>query len=196
MQRATVNDESLLFDGQARETFAFLENEWGMRCVQNSSNLVRWENESTFVIVFLGPVYQEVDVALGARAEPAVRPYALAELIALADPDGAGEYRCPMVRTRSAVGRALAGCADLLRRHGQAAVHGDQGTLRLLRDNRDKAGQAWESDLRAAVIRPRAAEAFRRGAYREAVDLFGRMEESLTPAERAKLAYARRRAGH
>jgi hypothetical protein len=42
-------------------------------------------------------------------------------------------------------------------------------------------------------LRPRADEAFRRGNYQEAAELYERIRPRLTPAELKKLAVARER---
>jgi len=44
-------------------------------------------------------------------------------------------------------------------------------------------------------LRPKADDAFRRGDYREAAELYERIQPRLTPAEKKKLSIARQRGG-
>ena len=80
-----------------------------------------------------------------------------------------------------------------MKHYGTAALRGDP----LFFSELEKKRKVWADDYwldgLARQLRPKAEEAFRRGDYTAAVDLYDRIRTRLSPAEIKKLAIAKER---
>jgi hypothetical protein len=83
--------------------------------------------------------------------------------------------------------------ADLVRRYGERALHGDPAFFALLRQQRKEWTKKYAFEVLCRQVRPKAEAAFREGRYREAAELYREIRAGLTPAEIKKLAIAEKR---
>ncbi len=80
-----------------------------------------------------------------------------------------------------------------MKRYGTAALRGDPQFFSTLKEQRKLWSEEYALDVLADQLRPQADEAFRRGNYSTAADLYARIRSRLSPAEVKKLALAEER---
>ena len=184
---------SLRFSDQARHAFCYLGGSWGFRLVREMETLVRFESDSIFVQVFHGRVSCEIGLEVGPLAYEDSETSDLSAIVELHDPDLARSYRRPAVREPDAVGRALQETSEIFRKYGEGAAKGEADVLLRLAEIGRARVTALAMKYKILDARPRAEEAFRRGDYRTVIDAYSSIESVLSPAEKKKLAYARKR---
>ena len=184
---------SLRFSEQAQKYFSFLVESWGFRLVRDVSTLVRFENRQVYLQVFHGRVSFEVGLELGLLEDPPDVNFDLSALVEISEPTVGKAYRRPAVREEAALGRALQATAELFRTYGRSVVTGDPSVFAQLREVNEARVHALAIGSVAAQARPRAERAFKSADYQTVVDAYSAIEEVLTPVERRKLAYARKK---
>ncbi|MCA8968285.1 MAG: hypothetical protein KDC95_00825 [Planctomycetes bacterium] len=116
-----------------------------------------------------------------------------ADLLRVSDPEAAKRYRDPSGHTPESVQLAVAEVARIVVAHGTRALRGDPGFFARAAVLRAEAADVWYRQQRAVEIRRMAFAAFRERRYCECIDLYEQIVDMLSPAEMAKLHYARRR---
>jgi hypothetical protein len=119
--------------------------------------------------------------------------YSISELIRATDPETARQYHSFAATTQSALTEGLAQLEGLVKRYGRRALQGDAEFFVALDNQRKSWADRYALEVLEGQLRPRADEAFRRGNYREAAELYERIRSRLTPAELKKLVIARAR---
>jgi hypothetical protein len=178
----------LHFARKVRAAFIFLE-ELGFVRVEELPTLVRYRNEDIEVDVYHGRRSFEVGsgvAGLGVR-------YAMSELIRVADPEAAKTYRLTIATTPAEVADALEELSSLMRRYGAAALRGESQSFSALAKQREQWSEDYALDVLAGQLRPQADDAFRRGDYATAAQLYERIRGRLSLAEVKKLALAQSR---
>lgn len=178
----------LNFESVAKTTFAFLKD-LGFSLVESVPTLVRYQNGVVEVSISHDRTSYEIEVDIsyvGMR-------YALEEIVRVVDPDVAKRYGHAMASTAEGVVMGLEKLGSLLNRHGALALQGDPQFFSTLEEKRKTwANEYWLAGL-ARQIRPQADDAFRRGDYAKAAELYARIRPCLSPAEASKLAFAEER---
>jgi phenylalanyl-tRNA synthetase beta subunit len=187
-----VSDRSCFnFENKVRETFAFLAD-FGFYEIEASATLVRYQKDDVEVDIYHGCQSFEIGASItcfGTR-------YAISEIIRTADVETAKQYRNAMATTPEIVAVALEKLSSLMKCYGNAVLKGDQQICLELKEQRNQWPEEYALDVLADQLRPQADEAFRRGNYSTAAELYARFRERLSPAETKKLKFAEeRRAG-
>jgi hypothetical protein len=117
----------------------------------------------------------------------------MSELIRAADRDTERKYRNAVATTQSSLTEGLARSAELVKRYRQRALRGDPEFFVVLGHQRQSWADEYAVEVIERQIHPRADEAFRRGNYREAAELYERIRPALTPVELKKLEIAKER---
>lgn len=178
----------LNFKGATRERFAFL-NELGFSEIEALPTLVRYRKDGVEVDVYHGRLSYEIGAGisyLGTR-------YAMAEIIRAVDPEAAKKYGGALTSTAEGVVAGLAELSSLMRRYGIAALRGDPRFFSMLAEKNKVWIEDYWLDGLARQLRPQADEAFHRGDYAKAVELYAQIRDRLSPAEIKKLQIAEER---
>jgi len=178
----------LHFERKVRGAFLFLE-EMGFIEVEAAPTLVRYQKGDVEVDVYYGRQSYEVGAGVTAFG---VR-YAMSEIIRTADPAAAKTYRHAVATTPDGIAEGLEELGSLMRRYGADALNGDRQFFSILAKQREQWSEDYALDVLADQLRPRAEEAFRRGDYVMAAELYARIKGRLTQAEVKKLAVAQSR---
>lgn len=99
-----------------------------------------------------------------------------------------------MARKQECIDASLDELSRLLSDYCLPALNGDTHFYALLETERKRRSKAYALEVLAGNVRPQAEEAFRRGDYALAVELYSQIKECLSPAELKKLSMAERRA--
>ena len=171
-----------------RQEFAFV-GDFGFREVDALPTIVRYLKDDLQLNVFHGRMSYEISMEIGRNDDL----YPLWSLIHAIDPEAEASYRPWAATTSAAVTSGVERLATLVRRYGARALRGDPAFFEELRKVCDSWAHDYALDVLVSQVRPKAAAAFRDGRYREAMELYEEITERLTAAERAKLAFCRKR---
>jgi len=184
----TPDRSSLYFERKVRGAFTFL-GELGFVEVEALPTLVRYRKDDVEVDVYHGRQSYEV----GAGVTRCGIRYAMSEIIRTTDPEAATAYRNAVATAPEGVAEGLEELSSLMKRYGAAALQGDLQFFSALERQRKEWSEDYALDVLADQLRPQAAEAFRRGDYATAAELYRRIRLRLSPAETKKLALAEER---
>lgn len=188
-----LHDRSHLdFARKVRGAFTFLTAD-GFVEIEALPTLVCYRKGGIEVDVYHGRQSYEI----GAGVTGFGTRYAMAEIVRATDPETAKGYRNAVATTPEVVAAGLEELSSLMKRYGTAALQGDPQFFSILERQRKHWSEEYALDVLVEQLRPRADDAFRRGDYSTAAELYGRIRDRLSPAEIRKLALAeeRRRAG-
>ena len=178
----------LNFADAVTRTFAFL-TDLGFLQAEASPTIVRYRMGDVEVDVYHGRKSYELGFEIGLGGSK----YSMSELIRATDPETSTQYRNFVARTQSSLSEGLSRLEGLVKRYGRQALLGDPEFFVGLESQRKSWAEGYALDVLEGQLRPRADEAFRRGNYQEAAELYERIRPRLTPAELKKLAVARER---
>ncbi len=178
----------LNFANLVKERFAFL-SDLGFVEVESLPTLVLYRNGDIDIDVYHGRQSYEIGFGI-TRAE--VR-YSLSEFIRVADPEFADQYRYPTATTQEVLADGLTKTMELVKRYCIKALQGDLAFFTSLGNQRKSWAEKYSVDVMARQLRPKAHEAFQLGKYREAAELYRKIESVLSSAERKKLVIAEER---
>lgn len=180
----------LNFEAVAREQFAFL-NELCFSEIEALPTLICYRKDDVEVDVYHGRRSYEIGAGisyLGTR-------YAMAEIIRAVDPEAAKRYGGALTSTAEGVVAGLEELSSLMQRYGAAALRGDPQFFSTLAEKHKAWVEDYWLDGLARQLRPQADEAFHRGDYSKAAELYARIRDRLSPTEVKKLALAEKRRG-
>lgn len=171
-----------------RREFAFLAD-FGFAEVESSPTIVRYQKGDLDLNVYHGRQSYEIGMQLGHGDEQV----SMEQLIRVTDPAGWQKYRVYVATNPAGVVSGVTRLAELARRYGDRALRDAPEFFADLRRQRESWKDAFALDVLERQTRPKAEAAFREGRYREAAELYERITARLSPAEKAKLAAARKR---
>lgn len=119
----------------------------------------------------------------------------MSEIVRASDPEVAKVYRNPVADTQEGVTAGLDELSELMQRYGAGALRGDARLFSALERQRKQWAEEYALDVIEEQLRPQAEEAFRRGNYLKAAELYGRIGKRLSPVEVKKLAFAEEHCG-
>lgn len=185
-----ANRANLHFEKHVRVAFKFLED-IGFVEVEILPTLVRYLKAGVEVDVYHGRHSYEVGAGItgfGTR-------YAMSEIIRGSDQQAANRYRNAVVTTEEGLAESLEELSLQMEHYGSPALQGSSEFFSLLDNQRKQWAEEYALDVLAEQLRPQAHEAFQRGDYSIALELFSRIQARLSAAELKKLAIAKTRAG-
>ena len=178
----------LNFGGAVRKAFAFL-NALGFSEVESLPTLIRYQGDAVQVAVYHGRRSYEI----GAEISHLGKQYALAEIVRFVDPDAAKQHGNAVTSSTEGIVMGLEELGSLMKRYGVAALQGDPQFFSALEEKRKIWVEEYWLDSLARQVRPQADDAFRRGDYVAAAELYERIRSRLSPAEIKKLKLAEER---
>lgn len=180
-----VERTNLNFANFVKEKFAFLLD-LGFAEVESLPTMVLYRKGDIEVDVYHGR--RSYEIGFGITRE-GVR-YSLPEFMRVTDPEFEKQYRYPAARTQDVLVECITKTAELVKRYSIRALQGDPEFFLALEGNRKLWMEEYGLKILAGQLRSLAHEAFRLGKYREAAELYKRIEPCLSPAEIKKLAIA------
>ncbi|MFN8589401.1 MAG: hypothetical protein U0704_16540 [Candidatus Eisenbacteria bacterium] len=180
----------LKFADAVSKHFAFL-GRLGFSEVESLPTLVRYGRGDLEVAIYHGRRSFEIGLEITRLGTC----YSIEELIRIAHPELAAQYRNYQTTTPHGIAQGLAQLAGLVKKHGERALTSDPVFFAALDHQRRSWAEGYALDVLAGQLRPKAAAAFRSGDYRQAADLYERIHARLTAVELKKLALAKDRAG-
>jgi hypothetical protein len=187
----TTDRSALHFARKVQAAFGFLSDA-GFVQVEASSMLVRYRKDDVEIDIYHGRQSYEI----GGGVTLAGTRYGISEIIRTVDPLVAEEYQNWMTNTPEGIAKGLEKLAALMQHYGFDVLSAEQQFIALLARQRKQWAEGYALDVLAAQLRPQAEDAFRRGDYEQAADLYGQIRERLSPVEAKKLSFAQeRRAG-
>lgn len=176
------------FESKVRETFAFL-SDLGFSEIEASPTLVRYRKDNIEVDVYHGRQSYEI----GADISGFGTRHAMSRIIRATDPAVAKQYRDWAATTPEGVTAGLEKLGYLMKRYSIRALSGDPQFFSELEQQRKSWSEEYALDVLVKQVRPKADEAFRRGDYSTAAELYARIRSRLSPAELKKLILAEKR---
>lgn len=183
--------DELRFESSAKAAFSWLVN-FGFCLFEGSATMVRYRGPLGHVTVYHGRSSLEVGVEVGPPLSTEDN-FAMSELIRLEQPEKAESYRNPVATTPSAIENALSNQASRLRKYGRRVWEGDISIWTDLEKQRIQWAQQYSQEVLLSQSRPVAEAAFRNRDFQKVVTVLAEVEDLLTPAERSKLRYARKK---
>ena len=180
------------FSKAARAAFGFLVTECGFRLLDREATIVRYGREQVFLRVYHGRSSYELGVEAGLVGSSAPG-YSLEEFMRLSNPEEAARLRVWTATTPQELRVGLGQLAAQVEHYVLPALAGNPEVFGELLRQRQAWSKAYAAEVLARQIRPRAEQAFRERDYARVVELLSEVEGELTPAEKQKLDYARRR---
>jgi hypothetical protein len=171
------------------EAFGFLVD-LGFSQLEASPTIVRYRRGDVEVAVYHGGRSYE----LGFEVARHGAIYSISALMRTTDAEAAGRYRDAAVRMKEGVTKGVERLAELAKKYAGPALQNNPEFFAVLEVQRKAWSEAYALDVLEQQLRPKANEAFRRGSYREAAELYERIAARLTSAEKKKLAIAKDRA--
>lgn len=181
--RATLNFERI-----ARKYFSFL-GELGFLEIESSPTLIRYHKGDVELDVYHGRQSYEIGAGvsyLGTR-------YSLGEIIRATDPEAAKHYCNFATTTPEGVVVGLEQLSSLMKCYGLVALRNDPQFFSRLETQRKLWSEEYALDVLAQQLRPQADEAFLKGDYASAAELYARIKARLSPAEAKRLTLAKKR---
>lgn len=179
---------ALHFAQKVESAFGFLTDA-GFAQAEALPTLVRYRKGDVEVDIYHGRQSYEI----GGGVSFAGTRYEMSEIIRTVNPQVAKGYRRDVATTPEGVAAGLDELASLMQLYGLSALSGDRRFVALLEQQRKQWAEGYAFDVLAAQLRPQAEEAFRRGDYEQAAELYSRIRERLSPAEAKKLSLAQER---
>lgn len=179
---------NLNFEIATRTAFSFL-NDLGFLEIESSPTLVRYQNDVVEVEVHHGRQSYEI----GAGITGFGNRYVMSEIIGATDLAVAKKYRDWAATTPEGVASGVEKLGCLMKRYGIRALTGEPQFFSDLEQQRNSWSADYALDVLVGQVRPKAEEAFYRGDYAAAVDLYARIRSRLSAAEVKKLAFAEKR---
>jgi hypothetical protein len=176
----------LNFADAASKHFAFLCG-LGFSKLESLPTLVRYGRGNLEVAIYHGWLSFEI----GFEITHAGTHYSIGDLIRIAHPEVAAQYRSYQTITPQGVAEGLAQLEVLVKRYCDRALHGDLEFFSALDQCRKSWAEEYTLDVLVGQLRPKADAAFRSGCYRLAADLYERIRRRLSAAELKKLALAK-----
>lgn len=179
---------NLHFARKVKEAFLFLTDE-GFMEVEALPTLVRYRKDYVEVDVYHGRQSYEI----GGGVTLSGSRYAMSEIVRATDPEAAKNYRNAIATTVEGVAAGIKELSVLMQRYGAAALRGEPRFFSLLEKQRKQWAEEYALEVLASQLRPQAEDAFRRGDYSKAAELYSRIRKRLSPAEAKKFSLAEKR---
>lgn len=190
----TPDRRALHFAETVRKSFTFLAAH-GVDLVESGPTLVLFESGQLYVNVYHGRKSFELGLEIGPlkTTRSTEAPFSMSEIIRLVEPEMAERYRDYAARTAEGVGEGVRRLALLFHRYVDGGLLRDPGLFVRLDRQRAALSEDFERKVNTAQIRRKLDEAWHAKDYPGVVGLLERIGADLTPSERKKLAFAKKR---
>ncbi len=172
--------------------FPFLA-EYGFVRVGADDVSVHYDADCVRLAIRHDPLSYELSLELSRNGHPdeAAHPYSMQDMIRVENPDLAERYRDFAATSVEATARGLQQLADDLRKFGERLLKCDPEAFAAVERERRKAINAFGRKVQDTSDRTRAQAAFDRQEWKQAVELYESLTDSLSPSEIKRLEIAR-----
>jgi hypothetical protein len=188
---------SVHFPDMAQQAFSFLEGV-GFHLTQSGPARLQYETARAFVTVEWDGRSGELNVFVGLQPSKGEtgEAFSLTDLLAMEGVEVPGRRMPFQVAEESKLRPFLDKLAGDMQVHAQPALAGDRMFFRRLNAFRSAQAQAHMRDMELRRVRTEADAAWQKRELDKIVALYSSIEDHLTAAEKAKLAYARQHQLH
>lgn len=184
------------FLAAGRSAFDFVtEPPYSLWLTDQDEGRIGYEGDDVVLEVLSDLMSYELDIALWrpSVADEVRRPYALADLIRVADPAGARAYRQFSATSAASVQRGTAQLASDFRKYGREALAGSAGFYREMSAARAESMRQSGIELADRAVRAKAQRAWQERNLHDVVAAYRAIEDRLSRVERERLRYASER---
>jgi hypothetical protein len=186
---------SVPFALETRRAFDDLARQYEMNCLPSTDREVRYENDNVFMIInFDNGRSYELGVEVGRKklAQPE-RPFSLAEILRLRDVTEAASIDGIMISDMNQLAVTLTRLARLTSQYAADFLMGSELSFAQVAKLRKRESEAYvlKGALREAINKSETAWAEQ--DYQTVIESLEPLEQHLSPAERKRLNYSRRR---
>lgn len=182
----------LELQAQAQQHFGFLTAEKGYKCTESTPFRVRFESPAAFVeLVFDGIRSCELSLLIGKNGS-ANPPFSIDELLRLRRAPEAERFSLVQVTSNDALASFVAQFAEMLRKHGESFIAGDEQSFAELAEQRRREIQTYALERDLLRARTEADMAWRKMDYATVAKVLKPFRAALTAAEAGKLEFAER----
>ena len=188
--------ELLGFKEEVLSSFEFLTKEYGFHCVRSEPTFVRYESENVFVNVYHGRASFEIGVEIGKLiTEPnqEEEKFYLGEIMELQGVRKNVGYTFIQASTKERVKRFVPEIAKYVKKFPVKVLQGDEDTLKKLRELQTQISQQYFKEMELSQIRQKGDKAWHERNYAEIVKLYEPVQSDLSPSEKMKLEYAKKK---
>lgn len=192
-KRDTVARSDLRFEESARESFFFLEKDFGYRLVEAGPTLLRYEDRGElFVNVYHGRSSYELKFEVG-RRDPKSGKEERYYPVDFASAFGSRDNCNFQATTRASVADGVRKLAGLLCSYGKEALSGSPFAFKRLRDAQARSSDQLIRKWKLSEAREVATQAWQRKDYERVVRSYEPFLDDIEPSERKKYEYSKRR---
>jgi hypothetical protein len=181
------------FVATARSALDFVtEPPYFMQIFEQDEFRIGYEGDDLILVLLHDPLSYELDVALWRpSADDEVKhPFALADIIRIADPAKARTYRRFSATSKTAVRRGIGELVSDLRTYGVVALRGEEGFYRKMSAARSEAARQFGLELTDKAARANAEQSWHERDFRRVIKAYRSLEDRLSKVERERLNYA------
>lgn len=184
---------ALGFESSAIKAFSFLNSEYGFRIAEQSSTFLGFESDRVFVNVYHGRSSYEVGVEIGKIADDPGGRFRLPSVIAALS----GQHECINAVLQASkpetVRDSLRKLATLIAVYCGDLLHADDKAFEKVRVFAKRMNDEITEHYAHAALRRQAEGFWQEKKYAHVLRLYEQFDESLTPMERRRMEFARKR---
>jgi hypothetical protein len=186
------------FVAAGRAAFYFAtQPPYAMWLTEQDEGRIGYEGDDVMLVILHDLRSFELDVALWRPSveDEVKHPFAMSDIIRVADHEKAGSYRLISAVSEDSVRRAVERLASDFLAYGIDSLASDARFYREMTAARSEAARQFGMELADKAARKKAEQAWQQRDLQGVVNTYRTMEDRLSRAERERLNYAIRRAG-
>jgi len=187
------------FKEMAIKAFYFLERDYGYKCVVANDTFIRYECNLTFVNIYHGRTSYEIGFEVGPRnkdhdvdLEERFSLFDLLELAGVREELGYEFYQASTTETMIPIVDKI---AEWVKVYGVDALKGDANTFARLTEIQKKLSDNYLENIELRRVIEKATSAWKDRRFADYIKICKPFENKLSPTERNKLEYAKRKIG-
>ncbi|HET9743818.1 MAG TPA: hypothetical protein VFQ00_13800 [Terriglobales bacterium] len=172
-------------------SFRFL-GDFGLRAVDEQVTFVRYESPKVFVNVYHGRASYELGVEIGRLEEPTKKLtiFSIVRWAGAEKAEGFGQHVIFQVSSAEGVQEFVPKLGALVKKYAAPLLRGDESAYDSAFEFQARQYADEVKQMNLAVLRSKAAAAWRSKDYAQIVELYDQVRDDLTVVESKKLAYA------
>lgn len=184
---------ALGFESSAIKAFGFLNSKYGFRIAERSSTLLRFESDRVFVNVYHGRSSYEIGVEIGRIADSPSRRFRLPTIIAALAGKDESLNAAPQASKPETVRDSLRQLATLVAAFCGDLLRADDKTFEKVSVSSTRMNHEITEHFAHAALRRQAEGFWQEKKYEDVLRLYEQFAENLTPLERRRMEFARKR---
>jgi hypothetical protein len=161
-------------------------------CTDETSQAVRFDSSKVELAIYHDPRSGEIEARLSRKSVPS-HEFSLPDILLAACGPSHGEQEFFQANSPEGVIECVRAMAALFSKYGQGTLAGDPEAYRRIGELARQRDEAFTKAVVQRPIRKEAEEAWRRQDHAEVEALYRQIVSDLTPLERDRLDYARKK---